>query len=431
MKSDSDKTLFKNILKLISGEGIGRAVGFLMTPVITRLYTPTDFGMFAVFASVCALCYPFCTLRYTLVIPLHTNEKIGINSLAACILILLINTFILGIAFVLFHSPILSLFSSESIDDLWYFIPLAFFLYGISEVMSYYSTRYRNFSTIAKVSVLQKTVGASAKIVFGLFRLDVTGLLIGNILAESGGLSLYLRTYWKRLKESARDVTFGKICFVLKRYINFPLYRVPSQILLKAGESIPILYFAWHFGTGTTGQISLATAMLSAPVIIVCTTVGKAFYGEIASLVRKSRGEVSALTVRIMIKLLVVSIVPFTLVVCFGPWIFRTFFGAEWVQSGTYARYLCFYLIFRFVYSPISDGIFNVFERQKLVLWLEISRIVMVTSGLLISYFCNLSAGATVLVYSLGLTVQYILSILLVLHVLRTEVVGRNSVWRR
>ena len=87
MKSDSDKTLFKNILKLISGEGIGRAVGFLMTPVITRLYTPTDFGMLAVFASVCALCYPFCTLRYTLVIPLHTNEKIGINSLAACILI--------------------------------------------------------------------------------------------------------------------------------------------------------------------------------------------------------------------------------------------------------------------------------------------------------------------------------------------------------
>ena len=118
----------------------------------------------------------------------------------------------------------------------------------------------------------------------------------------------------------------------------------------------------------------------------------KSFYGEIASLVRKSRGEVSALTVRIMIKLLVVSIVPFTLVVCFGPWIFRTFFGAEWVQSGTYARYLCFYLIFRFVYSPISDGIFNVFERQKLVLWLEVSRIVIVTSGLFISYFRNLSA---------------------------------------
>ena len=51
MKSDSDNTLFKNILKLISGEGIGRVVGFMAAPAITRLYTPSDFGVLAVFAS--------------------------------------------------------------------------------------------------------------------------------------------------------------------------------------------------------------------------------------------------------------------------------------------------------------------------------------------------------------------------------------------
>lgn len=37
MKSDSENTLFKNILKLISGEGIGRAIGFVAAPFITRL----------------------------------------------------------------------------------------------------------------------------------------------------------------------------------------------------------------------------------------------------------------------------------------------------------------------------------------------------------------------------------------------------------
>lgn len=100
--------------------------------------------------------------------------------------------------------------------------------------------------------------------------------------------------------------------------------------------------------------------MLSVPVRIVCISVGKAFYGEIALLGRKNGREITALTVRIMIRLLAVSIVPFTLVICFGPWIFRTFFGPEWAQSGIYARYLCLHLIFRFVYSPISDGIFNV-----------------------------------------------------------------------
>ncbi|MGM9806426.1 MAG: lipopolysaccharide biosynthesis protein [Candidatus Aphodosoma sp.] len=413
-----DNTLFKNILKLISGEGIGRAVGFMAAPVITRLYTPSDFGILAVFASLCVLCYPFCTLRYTLAIPLHSNEKIGINSLAACLFILIINTLLISITFVFFHSQILSLFSSESIDAFWYFVPLAFFLYGISEVLSYYSTRYRDFSTVAKVTVVQKVIGALTKIGLGLLHFNAIGLLTGNILAESGGLTLYIRTYWKRLKESSRNVTWRKIGFVIRRYIDFPLYRIPSQILLTAAGSLPILYFAWHFGTGTTGQISLAISMLSAPVAIVCTSVGKAFYGEIASLGKKNSGEISALTVRIMTKLLVISIIPFTIIICFGPWIFQTFFGAEWTQSGTFARYLCFYLIFRFVYSPISDGIFNVFERQRLVLWLEVSRIVIVVLSLFIAYIHNFSANGTIIIYSLALTAQYIISIIVIFYIL-------------
>lgn len=420
MKSDLDNTLLKNILKLISGEGIGRIIGFMAAPFITRLYMPSDFGMLAVFTSLCALCYPFCTLRYTLAIPLHPNENIGINSLAACLLVLVINTLIISVTFVFFHSRILSLFSSEIIDAFWYFVPLAFFLCGVSEVLSYYSTRYRDFSTIAKVTVVQKIIGALTKIILGLFHSNVIGLLIGNIMAESGGLTLYIRTYWKRLKEGARYVTRRKIGFVLKRYKDFPLYRVPSQILLKAAESLPILYFAWYFGTDTTGQISLAMTMLSVPVAIVCTSVGKAFYGEIASLGKKKSRDISALTVRIMTRLLVISIVPFTLVICFGPWIFQTFFGTEWIQSGTFARYLCLYLIFRFVYSPVSDGIFNVFEQQKLVFWLEVSRIVIVALSLFISYSHNFSVDYTIVIYSLALTVQYIFSIILVFYILRT-----------
>ena len=119
MKSDSENTLFKNILKLISGEGIGRVIGFMAAPFITRLYTPSDFGILAIFASLCALCYPFCTLRYNIAIPLHPNEKVGINALAACLLILVVNTVIMCVTFIFFHSQILSLCSSENIDAFW------------------------------------------------------------------------------------------------------------------------------------------------------------------------------------------------------------------------------------------------------------------------------------------------------------------------
>lgn len=52
-----------------------------------------------------------------------------------------------------------------------------------------------------KVTVVQKAIGALAKIVLGLFRFNVIGLIIGNILAESGGLTLYIRSYWQKLKK--------------------------------------------------------------------------------------------------------------------------------------------------------------------------------------------------------------------------------------
>lgn len=419
MAAGLENRLFRNILKLISGEGIGRAIGFMAAPIVTRLYTSSDFGMLAVFASLCALFYPFCTFKYTVAIPLHPNEIVGVNVLAACLLILAVNTVILAASLFLYHSQILSLFSSEAIDSFWYFIPFAFLFSGLADALSYFSTRYRNFSVIAKVTVVQRAVGALTKIVLGLLHFNVVGLLIGNILAESGGLTLYIRTYWRRLKDNASKVTTGRIRFVLKRYIEFPSYRLPSQILQNASGSIPVLYFAWQYGASVTGLISLAISMLSVPVGIVCTSVGKAFYGEIALLGRKNSPEIAALTGRIMIRLLAVSIIPFTLVICFGPWIFRTFFGHEWAQSGIYARYLCLYLVFRFVYSPISDGIFNVFEQQKLLFWLEVSRIVIVTLCLVISYFCSLSVANTIISYSLALTVQYILSIILVFHILR------------
>ena len=419
MEAGVENRLVRNILKLISGEGSGRAIGFMAAPIVTRLYTSSDFGMLAVFASLCALFYPFCTFKYTVAIPLHPNETVGINALAACLVILAVNTVILFTALFLYHSPILSLFSSEAIDSFWYYIPVAFLFSGLADALSYFSTRYRNFSIIAKVTVVQRAIGALTKIVLGLLHFNVVGLLIGNILAESGGLSLYIRTYWRRLKENASKVTTGKIRFVLKRYIEFPSYRLPSQILQNASGSIPVLYFAWQYGTGVTGLISLAITMLSAPVGIVCTSVGKAFYGEIASLGRKGNEEIAALTVRIMIRLLAISIVPFTLIICFGPWIFKTLFGPEWSQSGIYARYLCLYLIFRFVYSPVSDGIFNVFEQQKLLFRLETFRFIIVAASLLISYCFNLTVTHTVVIYSLALTIQYILSNILVFHILR------------
>ena len=120
-----------------------------------------------------------------------------------------------------------------------------------------------------------------------------------------------------------------------------------------------------------------------------------------------------------MIKLLAIIIVPFLLILCFGPWLFLNFFGPEWTLSGVFARYMSLYLIFRFVYSPVSDGIFNVFECQKILFWLEVSRLTIVVMSLLVAFLYGFSVIDTIIIYSLALMVQYLLSIILVFYILK------------
>jgi len=41
-----------NVLKLVSGSVIAQALGILLVPIITRLYSPADFGVFQLFIAI-------------------------------------------------------------------------------------------------------------------------------------------------------------------------------------------------------------------------------------------------------------------------------------------------------------------------------------------------------------------------------------------
>lgn len=42
----------KNVLTLITGTTIAQAIPIAISPILTRIYTPEDFGVFALFVSL-------------------------------------------------------------------------------------------------------------------------------------------------------------------------------------------------------------------------------------------------------------------------------------------------------------------------------------------------------------------------------------------
>lgn len=423
MASNSEKSIFRNIIKLASGEGLGRIIGFVVAPIITRIYSPEDLGTLTVYSSLLAIIVPFATCRYSLAIPICKSEKIAFNLMMACFLILITGTLLFGIIFGIFHEPILNMLNMNAIIKYWYLIPIGFLCHGLYEIFSQYSIRKKTLTALAKASVLQKITGSVTKIGLGLLSFKPLGLLIGDLMTQTGGLSVLLRSYWDDLYSSIHTISKNKIKYCIKRFKLFPIYRVPSQILLAAASSLPVMFFAWQFDAKITGQIGIARTMLSIPVTFIGYSVGKAFFAEIASIGKQKTMEIYTLTVSVIKKLFLFSLIPFLLVIMFGPWIFQVVFGPEWYDSGIYARLFSLFLIFQFIYSPISEGIFNVFEKQSKVFMLESSRFIIIIISLSIAYYLHLSPSHTIIFYSIGLALQYIISLVVVFRIIKQSII--------
>ena len=67
---------------LVSGNVLGQSAVLLASPILTRLYTPEEFGVFAIFASLLGIVGIVSGLRYELAIPLTLTDGSAANILA-------------------------------------------------------------------------------------------------------------------------------------------------------------------------------------------------------------------------------------------------------------------------------------------------------------------------------------------------------------
>jgi len=65
-KSKSD--FKKNVLTLMAGTTIAQAIPIAISPILTRLYTPEEFGLFALFLAIVSIFGVVATMRYEMAI---------------------------------------------------------------------------------------------------------------------------------------------------------------------------------------------------------------------------------------------------------------------------------------------------------------------------------------------------------------------------
>lgn len=377
-------------------------------PLLTRLYGPDDFGLMAVFTALVLMITPVLTLNYVLALPLPRRDGTAMNLMALSLLLLLALGGVMSLLLWAFGATLLRLLSMEALAPWWWLIVLGSLGGAVYELLSYWATRRRSYMVIARTSVTQQISGNLVKLGLGAIDFGTGGLLIGEVVAKSGGSLSLARAFWAEFGQAWRHVRLRRIRQLAGRYMSFPVYRVPSQFLLIFAQQFPLIGVAYLYEPSVAGQFSLALTTLALPLGLIGSSMGKALFAEASSLGMANRFQIYTMAKQVQIRLFLVSLLPALLLFLLGPELFSLAFGSEWRQAGTFAAILAVFTIFQFTSSPIIQ-LLSILPDQSTFLAISIGRTFAIIALFGVARYLKQDAHSLIAWYSLVMSIFYVL----------------------
>jgi len=358
----------KNVLILMSGTTIAQAIPIAISPILTRIYTPEDFGLFTVFLAITTILGSVANGRYEMAIILPRKDENAINILALGLLINFVFSILILILIIFFNENIIELLGNDEITIWLYFMPISIFLVGFFNLLTYYNNRKKYYKDIAKSVIIKSIVLALVQLSIGMLKEGAHGLISGQIVSQFFSNLLLIRNILKN--NNYLILNKKKMFLLLLRYIDFLRFSVPSTLLNMMNLHFFNLLISSIYSFSTLGFYSLVQRVLSLPTLLIGNSIGQVFLEESSREMKDTKSSIKSFVFTFK-KLCTISI-PFFICMYFAvEEVFIFVFGKEWELAGVYAKILVPLFFIRFISASLSV-ILVVYEKQKLELSLNI-----------------------------------------------------------
>lgn len=359
----------KNVLVLISGTGIAQAIPVLISPVLTRLYAPEDFGVFALYTAVVSVVGILATGRYELAVMLPKRQTAAINVVALAILATMAvsaATLILVLAF----GAEISHYLGRPAGERWlYLVPAGVMLTGTYQTFNYWSGREGSFKNVALTRVSQNAVTAFTQVFAAYSGRLAGGLVIGGILGQTFSVSALAALSFRANRRVFRSITRSRIGACLAKYRNYPLVGVWGALLDSAATQMPIFLISKFFGDVISGLFSMTFKIMNMPMSLIAGSISQVLFRKFSQLSSEHPGLIYSYVVKTFIFLLLV-VIPFVLIAfSSGVEIFSFVFGERWATAGSFAGLMSIAIAARFCVSPLSSLLALECHLKKAVYW--------------------------------------------------------------
>lgn len=399
----------KNVLTLMTGSALAQALPLAVSPILTRLYTPEDFGTFALFVAVTGIFSAVACGRYEAAVLLPASDEEALHLVALAGLLLTAVTLAVLLAVWLFADAIAL---AVPLDGWLYWVPAALFFTGMFNLLSGYGNRRKRYGLMAQATVFKAVVLVMAQVGIGVLKSGAAGLIGGQIAAAAAG-NFRLIGLVASQREGWRRFSFSQMRRVGVRYRDFPKFQVPHTFLNTFASQMPVYAFGTFFAASVVGLYALGARVVLSPMMLLSGSAAKVFNEKAAALYNEG-GDLHTPTVGLLGGMAKKALMPFVLFVAFAPEIFAFVFGAPWREAGVYTQILSPWLFMVFIVSTVAF-LPALYGRQRRALGIEIVytflRLAALGTGIVLADVQTAlalfsAAGVVVLVYNLRWILQ-------------------------
>ena len=322
-----------------------------LSPILTRLYTPEEFGLMGLYIAITSIIVVIATARYELAI-IQPRSTIDVDNLAILSITVAFFISLISLVFVsVFNKEICQLVGNDDISPWLYFVPLTVFFMGVSKSLNYWYNRNKRYFDLSKAKVYQSGANVSANLLLASMNAKAFGLIFGYIFSQLFHAYILIKLLISEKLLFKKGVSVARCIVLAKRYSKFPRYSMPGAILDSVSLQMPILFLSRFFDADAVGFFSFTFRIISGPMGLISGALAQVLLQKIAT---EDHSNVYGL-ILLALRKLTLAAIPFVLVVYFlGEHIFAFVFGEQWIVAGQYATILIFSIAIRFIVSPLS-----------------------------------------------------------------------------
>ena len=401
--------LFLNSAKLSLLTAVGQLIAVILSPLLTRLYSPSDYGFLGIFTSILAVALTVSAFRYEYSITKSTNEhERGSLVVISLVILLAISTLLFLGAFVSLDS-LNGIFKFSADSKILLFLPVTLLCAGIFQIGTFVAIKQGEIGYLGMVRLIQTASMVIFQIYFAFTYLSTLGLILGQALGYLlGGL-----LFFKMIRNTfSKSITMNNFFISLRKFRSFAIFSSISVLLASLANQLPMIFLWLIFNVQAAGYFALTQRVMVLPLRILGSAISQAYLSELVAEERNIL-RINLLFRRAMLQQVVVAI-PTALTLFFiVPKLIGLVFGNTWYEAGIFIKILAIPVSIELIAVVIGLETVNILGDSRLLPFREFLRIAIVGLSFAISIFLKLNIYNALLAYAISHSASMIMYVLM------------------